>query len=1003
MSGIQTASLQRRNCWLLALFETCAHPRVFGLAPGIDFPRALVAGLRDRMAGAAPESMARVTLIVNTTRMARRVTELFSAGPAGFLPRIRLITDLDMLMPGVSLPPAVSPLRRRLELIKLVSLLLDKAPDLAPRASLYDLTDSLAALFDEMRGEGVDAKTIAALDVSDQSDHWRRAQQFIAIAQEYLGTATDAPDPEIRQRKLVEALAASWAETPAQDPVIIAGSTGSRGATLLLMEAVARLPQGALVLPGYDFDTPHSVFETGNDGLPPEDHPQFRFHKLIALLDQTSREVVTWHDTPPPSSKRNTLVSLSLRPAPVTDTWLTEGMRLTGIGEATEDITLLQAPTPRKEAQAIALRLREAAENGQKAAVITPDRMLTRQITAALDQWGILPDDSAGAPLHLSPPGRFLRHIAALFHRRLDAEALLTLLKHPLTHSGENRGAHALNTQRLELQIRRVGLPYPDPEGILELMRPGVPVPSDQDRRDAWGAWIGKTLCTLSREGERPLKDWVAEHIAISERLSRGESGTDAGEVWQKKAGQEALRAMTQLKDNADFGGSMSAKDYADLVGALLAEGEVRDRDAPHPDIMIWGTLEARVQGADLVILAGLNEGTWPEAPSPDPWLNRALRHKAGLLLPDRRIGLSAHDYQQAIGAQEVWLSRSIRSDDAETVASRWLNRLGNLLKGLKAQGGPKALDAMIHRGNVWLARTDAFEAAEPIEPARRPSPKPPASARPRALSVTEIKRLIRDPYAVYAKRVLRLKKLGALVQTPDALLRGTVAHDVVEQFVKDSLGDPALLSAAHMSEVARRVLHQTVPWPAARMLWQARIDRIAEDFVESEIRRQGIATPVAFEEQARGKLIWADIGFTLSGQADRIDMKDTGEVILYDYKSGTPPSEKEQAAFDKQLLIEAAMIEEGAFVAVGPSLVAAAAFLGLTAPLKDIAAPLDKEPPAEVLAKLRMLIDTYLDPHQGFTSRRMMQKDRFEGDYDLLARLGEWNDTDDAWPELLT
>ena len=65
----------------------------------------------------------------------------------------------------------------------------------------------------------------------------------------------------------------------------------------------------------------------------------------------------------------------------------------------------------------------------------------------------------------------------------------------------------------------------------------------------------------------------------------------------------------------------------------------MRRPDTPHAQILIWGTLEARVQGADLLILAGLNEGSWPEAPKPDPWLNRALRHRAGLLLPERRIG----------------------------------------------------------------------------------------------------------------------------------------------------------------------------------------------------------------------------------------------------------------------------------------------------------------------------------------------------------------------------
>ena len=1002
MSATRKVLRQPKRCLVNRLFEPGTKPRVFGLAPGVDFPKALVAGLRERLDGSPPDAMARVDLIVNTARMQRRITDLFSEGPPGFLPRLRLLTMLDGLVPEVFMPQAASPLRCRLELVKLVSKLLEADETLAPRTSLYDLTDSLAALFDEMHGEGVSPEAISALDLSDHSDHWSRAQKFIGIAREFLRLSDMPPDAETRRRAMVQALAAHWHRHPPAHPVIVAGSTGSRGATLLLMETVARLPQGALILPGFDHDTPFGTLSDGSDGLPPEDHPQFRFQKLMLSLGIGPDDVAPWHDTPPPSPTRNRLVSLSLRPAPVTDAWRIEGRRLTDMEAATEGVTLLEAPTPRAEALAIALRLRKAAEDGQRAAVITPHRMLTRQITAALDQWGILPDDSAGTPLQLSPPGRFLRHVAALFHRRLDAEALLSLLKHPLTHSGKERGAHVLNTQRLELEMRKHGLPYPDPEGIRRMVA-GVSKDAERQREiEDWADWVGEQCCGRLDIGDRPLERWVNDHRTLAECLALGRFDSGTGGLWEKQAGREALRTLDHLAEHAPFGGAMSAQDYADLIGALLAEGEVRDRDAPHPDIMIWGTLEARVQGADLVILAGLNDGTWPEPPAPDPWLNRTMRHKAGLLLPERRIGLSAHDYQQAIGAREVWLSRSIRSDDAQTIASRWVNRLCNLLGGLEEQGGKEALTRMIHRGNIWLQHVATYETAPYIPPAPRPSPKPPAAARPRQLSVTDIKHLIRDPYAIYAKRVLRLRKLGSLVQTPDALLRGRVAHEVVEEFVKESLADPSRLSPEVLASMAEEILRTNVPWPAARTLWQARLLRIADAFVAGETERQSRATPVAFEEQARGKLNWPEIGFSLTVQADRIDRTNDGKIILYDYKTGTPPSEKEQATFDKQLLIEAAMIEQGAFPAIGPAEVLDAVFIGLGLQPKDVKAPLADEPPHEVLQKLRELIEAYLDPQQGFTSRRMMQKVRFDGDYDLLARFGEWEETDSAVPEVL-
>ncbi|GGE55639.1 double-strand break repair protein AddB [Actibacterium pelagium] len=972
-------------------------PRVFGVAPGVDFPKALIAGLEERLTSTPPQDWARVEVFVNTRRMARRLTDLLAEGPARILPRIRLITDLATDPTLTDLPKAVSPLQRRLELTQLVADLIERQPDLAPRAAAFDLADSLADLMDEMQGEGVDPAALHALDVSHLSAHWARSLAFINIIERYFGPqAMTAPDKEARQRQVVSALIERWKIAPPDHPILIAGSTGSRGTTALLMQAVAQLPQGALVLPGFDFDQPAPVW--ANLSKPPEkrslaaeDHPQFRFAKLLRDLDLTHQDVPRWETTEAiPNPTRNKLISLSLRPAPVTDQWMVEGAELTDLPKACAEITLLEADSPRMEAGAIALRLRKAAEDGQKAALITPDRGLARMVGAALDRWKIEPDDSAGTPLQQTAPGRFLRHVAALFGERLTTLMLLTLLKHPLCHAEEGRNQHMLWTRELELYLRRKGCAFPDGD----ILRLWASTHQKDDGRQAWADWLAGKLDGLEQIGSRDLSDHIAQHRQLTEALSAGPGG-QCTKLWSKNEGEKTRQAVEDLAEQAAYGGAMSPRDYADLFRAVLARDEARDPVAPHPDIMIWGTLEARVQGADLVILGGLNEGSWPSGTSPDPWLNREMRQTLGLLLPERQIGLSAHDYQQAVTAPQVVLSRAIRDAEAQTVPSRWLNRLVNLLGGLPDQGGRDALDQMKARGTQWLDWAALVDRPEhKVDPAPRPAPRPPETARPSSLSVTRIQTLIRDPYAIYARYILGLKPLDPLHPQPDAALRGTILHKVMEEFLKQN-PDPSDPDAIHrLLDTADQVFAEHAPWPANRRIWRARLARVAEGFMADEVARQTLGHWIALE---RGGRLNLPSGFTLTAEADRIDQTDEGRLVIYDYKTGKPPSAKQVETYDKQLLLEAIMAEAGAFHDLGAGPVDHAAYIGLGASAGEQRV----ETPADLLTQTRddliKLIAAYAQPDQGYLARRSLEKREDVTDYDHLSRYGEWNEGDAA------
>jgi ATP-dependent helicase/nuclease subunit B len=973
------------------VFPPSDAPRVFASPPGADFIGGLIVGLDARLEGQPPEALADVEVFVNTRRAARALEARLAAGRPRLLPRIRTVTDFgaDPWLDPPELPAAVAPLRRRLALARLVRGLL-RTTRVAPEAAAFPLAESLDALLDALGAEGLPPDAIRRLDASGHAEHWETTLRFAGIAADFV--AAEGPVAgDRRRRAAVESLAQSWAQDPPQHPIIVAGSTGSRAPTRLLMALVARLPQGALILPGLDPDLPPQVWArlSGGDARA-EDHPQHPFRALADAVGFDPAAVPGWSSATPPNPARNALLSLALRPAPFTDQWLAEApAHAAELEKAIGSLTWIEAPSPRAEADAIALVLREAAETGTPAALITPDRTLARQVTARLERWGIVPDDSAGRPLALTPPGVLLRLLAGVPAERLPAETLLALLKHPLTASAPGaRGPHLRLVQALEagpLARHPPVVDWPTMEAWAAARRPEAA---------PWLAWIRSTLHAPLPARPARLDELVTLHRAAAERLASGPAAQAGHGLWDRAAGEAARALLAEIEAAADASDALGPDDYRALVDDLLFGRDVPEEAVlTHSGIAIWGALEARIQTARRVVLGGLNEGSWPQTPAADPWLSRPLRRSLGLPSPETRIGLSAHDFAQAAAAAEVVLSRAVRDDEAPTVPARWLLRIENLLGGI-GEEGRAALAAAKARGLDWIALARTLDAPAPAPPARRPSPAPPAAARPRRLSVTQVETLVRDPYAIYARHVLGLRRLDPPGREADALARGTALHAVAEAFLAATEAGLPEDAEATLREVAERIL-AAEPWPAVRAIWLARMERIAAWFVATERERRARAAP--YRREAAGALALAAPAFTLTARADRIDRAEDGGYAIYDYKSGGLPTDKQVRAFHLQLPLEAAMAEAGGFVGVPPGPVSHLELIGLGGGARRTIDPAGTE---AVVGKLARLLSHYLEPEAGFTARLRPQRIVFESDYDHLSRRGEWADGDPPQPE---
>jgi ATP-dependent helicase/nuclease subunit B len=416
----------------------------------------------------------------------------------------------------------------------------------------------------------------------------------------------------------------------------------------------------------------------------------------------------------------------------------------------------------------------------------------------------------------------------------------------------------------------------------------------------------------------------------------------------------------------------------------------VRTALGRHPRLAILGPLEARLQRFDLMVLGGLNEGSWPQAAGHDPWFSRPMRKTLGLEQPERGIGLSAHDFAMLAASPCVLLSRALKADGAPTIASRWLQRLEQLTGGL----GLKDLLAP----KQDYARLAARLMDVPQSPRLpRPKPMPPVETRPCRLSVTEIETWLRDPYAIYARHVLRLRPLEALDEPIGPLERGTALHKALEIFIAEcrtGLPDDAV---AQLVAIADRIFAQAGIPKAALALWRPRFLGAARGFVEWErTRRDAIA---ASHLEIRGSLKLED--FELTGVADRIDVLKNGAAAILDYKTGAIPSDKQVAQLlSPQLPLEAAMLGEDGF-GIGKFIAEELIYLSLASESKARAPRLIEDAQTlaqEAVRQLQRRIAWFREEATPYRPRVRPFRADIAGDYDHLARVREWSPS--GWDE---
>ena len=997
-------------------------PRWFTIPAQRPFLPDLAVGLMDALPG---EALSGAVVLLPSRRSVRAMAEAFvTAGgsKALLLPQIRALGDLDEGEPpfepgelALDLPAAIDPYRRRFELARLVA----DAEHLFGRtldaSGALEMADALGGFLDSLEIEEVPREgrldRVAALVEGDLARHWQLSADVLAVAvQDWPKRLAELGliDPAERRTRLLRALAESWRARPPQGPMIAAGSTGAAPANAALLKVIAELPQGAVVLPGLDLELAEKAWvEVG------EQHPQGAMKRMLDRAGVTRKGVKPWPHSPDSSSGRwrRRIVNEALRPAEATSDWTIQIAKLQAEGkdegvdpfaEGLKGLTVLAARDEEQAAATAAVLMREVLETpGRTAALITPDQGLARRVSARLSRWGVEVDSSAGSPLANAPIGVLIALVARTVLDPSDPVLLLAILKHPMVRLGLEPAA----LDRARRSLERLGLrgPRREEDGWIETrldraLRPRngeTAVSPERVLEVAAARELLQLLRSALGRAESPFADGLATPQAAARDLVEAlqtlaaDAARDVGGIWSGPEGEAAVELMSALIADGDALPAARPADFARLIDALLDGATVRSTRAAHPRIRILGAIESRMVSADLLILAGLEEGVWPQAAPTDPFLSRPMREALGLPPPERRIGLSAHDFAQAACAPQVVLLHSGRRDGGPAVESRWLWRLRILARGagIELPTRPHAI--------LWA---DLLDQPGRFDPAPRPRPTPPVEVRPIELPVTGVETWLRDPYATYARYVLRLRPMERPDEPVEARARGEAVHRALQRFAErhgDEIPDDAeaTVEALLIEALAEAGMSR------AAMAREHALARNAAPWIVALERRRRLGARLLVEQAGALTFVLDGGSFTLTARADRLELREAAVDVL-DFKTGAPPSRRQvQSDFAPQLTLTAAILHGGGFAGVGAVRPGELLYVQVTGrrnqsdPSAVVGGGESAEWADRALEGLKRRVIRFRSqgaPYVSWAAPQFMNERG--GDYDHLARVWEWH-----------
>ncbi|MBU6339442.1 MAG: PD-(D/E)XK nuclease family protein [Rickettsiales bacterium] len=822
-----------------------------------------------------PNNIADVKIFLPSTRSCREFRQIFlknNYGQSVILPKIKAISDLSYedffeFLSDEEVKEIIDELLE-IKVISDIDHLFFLSHEIRKTNIFNNLSLSqslnialqLKNLFDEIEKDEVDLDILKEIDDSDLSLHRQVTLEFLknfhvhiknSLIKKNIFFATSYQN--FVTKKFIELLA----KRGTKFPLIIAGSTGSVSAGRKLIKAISQQKNGFVVFHSFDKNISKTL---------EKNHPQFLLQQLLEFIEVKNNQVLEIKNDQFQicSNERINFISNITLPYEETIKW--QNISDFSLYDLEKNFKIITAKNYLEEARIIAVSLENAVLENKKCAVITNNSDLLQLLKNELLGLSLNFNDSRNISVKDSKLINFILLLLNLIKSDFGSYELLAILKNPLFKKVDRKIIEDFENNILRQERVCLGL-----QGIKEKL-----LSLNDENLNKFFTDFYDNLSTIINASDLSIAAYLELLSDTIEKLTN--------KKWhhlleEEDAALEIFEFFEKLKSQNNF--TIKKEETLAIFELLFSQISYFEKSDSSAKIQLLPSIEARLLNYDLVIVASLNEGDFPQIQT-ENWLGKKIRNDLGIDKDRQKIGQNAYDFCNYLCNSSVILSRSLIAANSTSLPSSFFLKFETLCKKLKVK--LKYLEyAMETTEKHILIRSKA---------------NPALKYRPKKLAITDISKLINDPYSIYAKRVLFLRELQKIDFESGYVEFGNFIHRALEEFIKNPCEPEIFLKNAD------KIFDKYFISNQAKLIWLPKFENIFNNFVKEE---ELLKAKKNYVEVAIQTLI-EDV--VINGKIDRIVLNDDNSIEILDYKTGQVPTTKDViSGLEPQLTLAALML----------------------------------------------------------------------------------------------